>query len=369
MARVWRLLDLDGLNPLEAQTLYEAVALAVGRGSASNTIILCYPAKPYVCIGFHQELEREVDVDFCRRNNLTMIRRSQGGGAVYLDSGQQFYQIVAKRDDPAIPAAVDRFFEKFLQPTIYTYRKLGVPAEYKLINDVVAEGRKISGNGAGELEGAAILVGNIILDIDYDPMARVLKVPSEKFRDKLAKSMRDWVSSLRRELGYIPPREEVKRLLVEGYGEIGIKLVPSRLSGEEREIFEEEVKPKHLSKEWLYMPEWRHPELTDRRAVKVAGGVEVVEASFKAKKMIRVTAEIASGNIRDILISGDFFMVPESALPRLEENLIGTPLKRDVLLTRVRDFYKEAKIQSPGIAPEDFVEAIMRAATEHQLAS
>src|SRR4030067_2121018 len=95
----WRLLDLGGLDPLRAQTLYEAVAAAVGRQLVPNTLILCYPTKPYVCIGFHQELEKEVDIEFCRRNNLTVIRRSQGGGAVYLDKGQQFYQVVARKND------------------------------------------------------------------------------------------------------------------------------------------------------------------------------------------------------------------------------------------------------------------------------
>lgn len=366
MAGNWRLLDLGGLNPLEAQTLYEAVALTVSRNSAQNTIILCYPAKPYVCIGYHQELEKEVDVEFCQSNSLPIIRRSQGGGAVYLDSGQQFYQIVAKRDDPAIPAAVDRFFEKFLKPTVYAYRKLGVPAEYKPINDVVVGNRKISGNGAGELEDAAILVGNVILDLDYDAMARVLKVPSEKFRDKMAKSMREWVSSLKREIGHVPPRNEIKRLLVEGYSEIGIELVRGKLSDEEKEIFEREVRPKHLSKDWLYMPEWRHRELVERRAVKVVAGVEVVEADFKAKKMIRVTAEVAFGKIRDILISGDFFMVPENALPKLEEALTDSPLEKKALLKRVKRFYEETKVQVPGIEPKDFVEAIMRATTERQ---
>ena len=141
---VWRFLDLDGLEPLGAQTLYEAVAIALDRNLVPNTLVFCHPAEPYVCIGFHQELEKEVDVGYCQKSNLAIIRRSQGGGAVYLDSGQQFYQVVAKKDDPAIPSSVYRFFEKYLRPTVYAYRSLGVPAEYKPINDVVVENRKLS---------------------------------------------------------------------------------------------------------------------------------------------------------------------------------------------------------------------------------
>jgi lipoate-protein ligase A len=355
----WRLLDLGELEPLRAQALYEAVAVTVGRSLAPNTLITCYPARPYVCIGFHQELEKEIDVDFCREKGLPIVRRSQGGGAVYLDSNQQFYQIVARKGSPEVPARVEDLFEKFLRPTVYTCRRLGLPAEYKPINDVVVCNRKISGNGAGELDNSTILVGNIILDLDYDAMCRALKVPSEKFRDKLAKSMREWVTSIKRELGHVPSRDKITKLLTEAYVELGINLVPGQLSKEEEEIFSRSVKPKHLSKEWLYLPMFRHQNLADLHMVKVEEGVIVKEACYKAKKMVRVTAEVAFGRIRDIVISGDFFMIPENALTLLEERLLNVPLERERLETAVRRFYKDTGVQVPGVAPEDFVEAIM----------
>jgi len=360
MGYEWRLLDLGGLEPFRAQTLYEAVAVTVGRGQSSNTLVLCNPAKPYVCIGFHQELEKEVDVDFCRKNHLPIIRRSQGGGAVYLDSNQQFYQVVAKRGDPSVPANVERFFEKFLKPTIHACRRLGLPAEYKPINDVVVNNRKISGNGAGELDGSAVLVGNIILDLDYDSMSRVLKVPSEKFRDKLAKSMSEWVTSLKRELGSIPPLGEIKRSLIEGYENIGIQFRTGILSEAEEQIFNCETRPKHLSQEWLNQPTRHHHALSDTRTVRVSGAREVREATYKAKKMIRVTAEIASGRIADILISGDFFIIPEQVLPKLERSVINAALDPVELEARIQNFYAETSVQIPGIEPKDLVDAIMR---------
>jgi lipoate-protein ligase A len=360
-SETWRLLNLGGLPPLEAQCLYEAVALAVDRGQAPNTIILCYPTRPYVCLGFHQELEKEIDVKFCQKQKLPIIRRPVGGGAVYLDSQQHFYQIVAGEDNPLVPFEVDKFFERFLQATVHVYRALGVPATYKPINDIVVNERKISGNGAGKIGKAAVLIGNIILDLNYNAMAQVLRVPDEKFRDKLAKSMREWVSSLKQELGYIPSRDHINNLLTEGYEKIGIKLDSGVLSDKEKEIFVKEVKPKHLSKEWLYMPEFRHPELDKRRVVKVAENVRIVEANYKAKKMIRVTMEIAFHKIRDILISGDFFMIPEQALPKLEEELVGSSIDRDEISNIIKQFYDKNKIQTSGIEPADFVEAIIKA--------
>jgi len=358
----WRLLDLGGLEPYGAQTLYEAVALAVDRGRSPNTIILCYPKDRYVCVGYHQEVEKEIDTEYCKTYGLPIIRRTVGGGATYLDNGQQFYQVVAGKSS-IVPARVDDFFRFFLKPPIFTYQQFGVPAEYKPINDIVSNGKKISGNGAGKIESVSVLIGNIILDIDFDLMARVLKVPDEKFRDKIAKSMREWVSSLKKELGYIPERRKIIDHLIEGYKKIGIELVSDNLSEYEEKIFSEEIKPRHTSNEWLYMPQYRHQELTSIRTVKIKGNVKVVEADHKAKKMIRITMEIANETIKDILISGDFFMIPEDASHKLESALIGTSLDRNELLRKIQNFYDQTSIETSGVDPIDFVDVIMKAAS------
>ena len=262
-----------------------------------------------------------------------------------------------------VPANVERFFEKFLRPTIHACKSLGLPAEYKPINDVVVNNRKISGNGAGELDGSTVLVGNIILDFNYESMSRVLKVPSEKFRDKLAKSMSEWVTSLRRELGTIPPLHQIKQSVIEGYEDIGIKFRTGILSEAEEHIFSCETKPKHMSQEWLNQTTRRHPALSDTRTVRVNGTREVREATYKAKKMIRVTAEIASGRIADILIAGDFFIIPEQLLPRLERSVLGAMLDPGELEKRIKNFYVETSLQMPGIEPKDLVDAIMRLKT------
>jgi lipoate-protein ligase A len=360
--RKWRLIDMGATKPFVAQTFYEAVAEAVDRGLSPNTIILAQPSDPYVCIGFHQEVEREIDLEYCRSRDLPIIRRSQGGGAVYLDSNQIFYQVVAKDQNETIPTRVEGLFERLLKVTVYVYRKLGLPAKFKPLNDVIVNGRKISGNGASRLgNGTTILVGNIILDLDYDSMASVLKVPSEKFRDKIAKNMRDWVTSLNRELGFIPSPDEVKTSLVEGYEKVlGIRLIESEITEAERKIWEDEIEPRHLSMEWLYMPELRHKELLEGRTVKIAEGIHVVEADHKAQKLIRVRAALKEARIIDIMVSGDFFMVPEEALQDLESSLKGVSLNKDEVLGRVRRFFESSKVQTPGLTQEEFAEAIMK---------
>jgi len=354
----WGFIDLGHPEPLVAQTFYEAVAEAVHRGASPNTLILLQPGAPYVCLGYHQDLEREIDLDFCREKGLPVIRRSQGGGATYLDGDQVFYQIIAK-DTPVVPRDVEEMFERLLAVTVETYRRLGVAAKFKPLNDVVVEGRKISGNGAGMHGSASILVGNVILDLDYEMMARVLRVPDEKFRDKMAKSMRDWVSNLQRELGRAPPAEEVKRTYADAFQELlDVELVKREPTPLEWRIFREEVKPRHTSREWLHM-EAPPTSRREGRAVKIAGEVKMIEVDHKARKLIRVRAEMKGDEILGIQIRGDFFAIPKESIATLELMLIGVRLEKEAVSEAVRLFYEETRAQTPGMGPQDLTAAVM----------
>ncbi len=353
----WRLIDLGSAEPLIAQTFYEAVAEAVHRGESPSTLILVQPEAPYACIGYHQDLEKEIDLGFLEEAGLPVIRRSQGGGATYLDGNQVFYQIIAG-DSGAIPRGVDRLFERLLAVTVEGYRRLGVPAEFKPLNDVVVEGRKISGNGAGMHGSATILVGNFIMDLDYDLMARVLRVPDEKFRDKMAKTMRQWVSTLKRELGEPPSPDVIKAVYIDAFQKImGVNLVRGEPTELEWRIYEEETKPLHTSRDWLYM---ESPSREGGRAVKIAHDVKVVEADHKAGKLIRVRAEVKGDEIVDVNITGDFFIIPKEAVNTLEDMLRGAKLEHEVLEKIAEDFYGETGAQSPGVTPRDFAEALMK---------
>ena len=125
-------------------------------------------------------------------------------------------------------------------------------------------------------------------------------------------------------------------------------------------IFEREVKPKHMSYEWLHMPELTHKGLTGDRAVKIADGVKVIEVAHKAKKLIKVTAEVIGDKILDIMITGDFFMVPEDGISKIETALKGIILNREEIAEKIKEVFDKNNIQSPGISAEDFADAIMR---------
>lgn len=123
---------LDSVPWQHSQALYHAAA-HLGR----EALFILRPATPYVCIGFHQDAKQEIDLDFTKANNIPVFRREVGGGTVYLDGMQLFFQLIVRKDRPEVPKNVSEFYKKFLQPIMETYKAFGVPAEYKPVNDII----------------------------------------------------------------------------------------------------------------------------------------------------------------------------------------------------------------------------------------
>lgn len=180
----------------ESQLAYHALA-SLGR----EALVLCSPAKPYVSVGYFQDPSQELDLEHCRRAGLPVFRREVGGGCVYLDRQQIFWQVVLKRDNPLVSLARQDFYSRFLAPVVAVYRKLGVEAGIKPVNDVAVGQRRIAGTGAGEIGDCVVFVGNIMRSFDCAAMARVISAPDPDFRRSFHHCLETELTSLRRELG------------------------------------------------------------------------------------------------------------------------------------------------------------------------
>ncbi|MHA2406978.1 MAG: lipoate--protein ligase [Candidatus Ranarchaeia archaeon] len=354
--QTWRVVDLGYQEPYIANTLYESVAYEVALGNSSNTILYVNPKDPYVCVGLHQDARKEIDLEYVAQNRYPVIRRTQGGGAVFLDSGQLFYQFILRSSD--VPAETEQLFKWLLMPVVKALRALGLPAEFKPINDILTNGRKISGNGAGVIDDATILVGNVICNIDSQKMARVLKVPSEKFRDKLAQNISQWVTSLDQEMNPIPSRDVIIKTLTDHFeSDLNIVLEKGSITQSEWDNWKT-IKEKHLSKEWVFQPGAAKEDI--ERKVKIHSDLKLVEVAHKGQKMVKITATLHDNKINDILFSGDFFISPIDALDLLQQKLIGVILERETILKVVTQVLEAPGVNRYGIPLQDFVEAIMK---------
>jgi lipoate-protein ligase A len=355
-----RLLDLGLVPPIRSQTIYHAVGHAMARTGAKDdtqdTVILVSADRPYVCIGYHQDLEREVDLDYCRAHDLPLTRREVGGGAVYLDAGQLFAQWVFHRD--SVPRGLVDKFQLYIRPLVETYQALGVPAYHRPVNDIHVGGKKIGGTGAAQMGESEVLVGSIMFTFDKATMARVLKVSSEKMRDKVFESLEQYMTTLAEQLQLLPARNAVADLYLERVSAtLGREIVAGEPTAAELALAAE-LDEQFVSDEWLYQK-----GSLRRAGVKIHEDVHVVEGAFKAPGgLIRATARLRGGLIDGLEFAGDFTVFPANAIGDLQAAAAGAAVSQDALVRRFADAYRRLSIEAPGVAPEHLAAAVLAAA-------
>ncbi len=364
---MWRLLDLGAIDGYTMTNLYEAVGHAVSSGEAPNTVILNHPESPFVNIGYHQLMDKEINVDYARKQGFQLVRRTIGGGAILDGPWEQDYFVVINRSSPECPKSIPEFYATFMKPPIYALKKLGLDATIRQPNDILVDGKKISGNGAIGIEKANVLAGDLLLDAPTHLMSEIINAPSEKFKDKLAKSMSEWIISIKSQTGEETTREYVKQLLVEGFKEeLGIELELGEMTASEKKKLEELVEERK-TEEWIFSKDNDLLMKTKQTAVgtKVHGGLVVSESVHKAMKMIRILLVSREDTIEDISISGDFFTQPYTgAIEKLEAALKGAKLDKEALAVRMKEAFESIGLMVMGAQQQDFVDAIMKAKYE-----
>jgi len=346
------LLNLDRLQGQDSMLIFHALARIGYEG-----LVIVSPAQPLASIGYFQDAEKELDLDYCRNNNIHFMRREVGGGATYLDENQIFYQVIWNSKNSKFPRKIKDIFQLLSVPPCETYQRFGINASFRAENDIVTDkGKKIAGEGGGDIGNSMVFVGGILIDFDYATMARVLKVPDEKFRDKIYKSMEENLTTMKRELSVVPPRLEIKKVLIESFEKIMGYLEPVELDeGTIKKIRELETwftSPKFLHKKTPRIPE----------GVKIREGVEILYGLYKAKGgLIRTAEEIDHKKIKDIVVSGDFNMFPKDALVNVEKDLKNKDFSPEKIEKVVEKTYRRKKIESPGVEPKDIAQTITEA--------
>ena len=332
----------------ETQLLYHSLA-QLGR----EALCLVSPATPYVCIGYHQDVEQEVDLKFCRENAIPIFRREVGGGSVYLDGDQLFFQLVLNRNNPILPVRIDAFYKKFLKPIIDLHHRMDVVAEYKPVNDLVVNKRKISGTGAGEIDDSIVFVGNLILDFDYVTMSRILKIPDEKFRDKVKDNIEENLTTIRREIDEEAADQwnetRLNNMMVEEFEKL---LGPLTVVEKDEALIShmKGLKKRMMHDDWLY----RKGKQVEGRIVKVRSGLQVVQRMHKATGgLIRAEFCFRDGRYADVSITGDYFCFPKEIDNRLALTIEGS--SKVEINQVITGFYDKYNFEWPGVTVADWI--------------
>ncbi len=144
-----------------------------------------------VSIGYFQRMEEEIDVKKCKQLDIDVVRRITGGGSVLHDS-ELTYSFITKR----YPQSIIESYKWICDAVVISINKLGLDAKFSPLNDIVINGKKISGNAQTRKKGTLLQHGTILLGVDTEKMFSILKVPSEKIRDKMISYASERVTGL-----------------------------------------------------------------------------------------------------------------------------------------------------------------------------
>ena len=159
--------------------------------SVDEEAFFVWRVAPTVIIGRNQVLEDEVNLDYCRRNGVKIVRRKSGGGCVYADRDNIMISYVSKRGDVA------EIFERYLSALTSCLCSLGLKAEKSGRNDILVEGRKVSGNAFHQLPDRSIVHGTLLYNTDFDALEEAIRPPVEKLLRHGVASVRQRVGNLR----------------------------------------------------------------------------------------------------------------------------------------------------------------------------
>ncbi|WP_300413770.1 lipoate--protein ligase [uncultured Oscillibacter sp.] len=258
-----------------------------------------------IVIGQNQNAEEEIDRAFVEAHGIRVVRRTTGGGAVYHDLGNLNYSFITDAGE-----AEKLTMERFTRPVVNALRGLGLRAEASGRNDILVEGRKVSGTAQRLLDGRILHHGTLLFDADPGMVAGALRADPEKFRSKSAKSVRSRIGNIReflREDMDLPAFWEYLKTALAGAGFVG-----GGLTAEELEGVEALKREKYDTWEWNF---GRSPAYDMMNRRHWDGGSLEVRLSVKG------------GRITGIAFLGDF--LSRCPLEPLTEALRGVPFRRE----------------------------------------
>ena len=170
--------------------------LALEEWAVINTpgSLFVWSVDPTVIFGRNQDMEAEVNVQYCREHSIQMYRRKSGGGCVYADGGNLMISYITSEPD------VNRAFDTYLSSLASALKGMGLDAVRTEHNDVLVGGRKVSGNACYATSTGCIVHGTLLYDTDFTEMERAITPSKEKLDSKGIKSVRQRVVNLK-ELG------------------------------------------------------------------------------------------------------------------------------------------------------------------------
>jgi lipoate-protein ligase A len=355
----FRLLDTGLLSAAENMALDETLTRRAGAGLSPPTLRFLRFSPDAALVGYHQEMERELRLDYCRQEGIDINRRLTGGGAILFQESALGWEVIAPWGAAPFGGNFSAALERICTAAAAGLSRLGLEARFRPRNDIEVNGRKISGTGGMVLEGGAMFQGTVLVVNQIERFLKALRVPVEKLKRREIESLMERVAFLEELLERPVNMAELKDALAAGLSQgLGITLEPGELTPEERREFAQRL-PYFRSQDWLRLgsrpseqPAWLCSYLQGQ------GG------SLRAHLWL----DRRGARVQKALISGDFFSRPQRLVRDLEAALLGVKAQPDELSRVVEDFFQDTDGELVGLSPQEVARAVAGAGARRELA-
>ncbi len=325
-------LDNKGITDPQMNLAIEEYALK--NLSIDDTYLLFYINEPSIIIGKNQNTTEEVNQDYVDEHDIKVVRRLSGGGAVYHDLGNLNFSFITKDDG-------DRFhnFRKFTEPVTEALAKLGVNAELSGRNDILVDGRKISGNAQFSTRGRMFNHGTLLFNSEIDHIVSALQVGKDKIVSKGIQSIRSRVANISEFLETGMTIEAFRSAILHSIF-AGVEKIPTyQWTDEDWQAIKAISVERYQNWDWNY---GNSPQFQIQKSERLPIG------------RIDVRLNVTSGRITDCKIFGDFFGVGDVAT--IENQLIGIRYDKETIGAALTDI--DISHYFGAITTEDFLEVI-----------
>lgn len=277
---------------------------------------------PAVIVGLNQNVYAEVDIDYLRANDISLVRRVTGGGAVYHDLGNLNYTIVGRSAD------LQRDYPGYTQLIQQALQALGVDAALSGRNDILVDGRKVSGFAKRVYKDRLMVHGTLMYDVDLSVLECALSAPTSKMVAKGISSVRSRVMNLCECLPQVHSIEEFRNRL-EHHLSRGYADKELVLSDDDLQQIARLARTKFATPQWIYGNHVPTPEVVNVDAA----SCKVLHAQRLSCGTVEVSLVVDKGYITSCRFGGDF--IGNLPVSGIEAALVGVRYEHEALRQRL----------------------------------
>ncbi len=232
----------------------EAILRRYDKGKSVPTFRFFRFKPSAITLGYSQELHETIKVEECEKNDIPYVRRITGGGTVFHDYlGEITYSVVTEK----IEGDIEESFHKLLKPIIKTLEDYGLEARFKPYNDILVNGKKISGSAQRRGKKGLLQHGTLMFATDLELLSNILRLDEEKLKRKGADSFLDLVTTMEKESGEKPDPEDLIEAMKKNYEDFFEgKIKKGELRKDEIELADR-LEDKYSSERWLHDRRWK----------------------------------------------------------------------------------------------------------------